>query len=304
MKERNKIAGALYGVAVGDAFGAPLEFMNKANIIEKYGRVTEMVGGGWLNLKPGEVTDDTQMTLCVAEGIVKNPDNPIPEIGKLFVEWYKSNPKDIGETCKKSIENIVYNTDKKGADRFDWINAAHDTWISNRGQSAGNGALMRTIYLGLYYNDQKLAKLMAENISLMTHWDAKSKIACSLYTLMIFSLIRENNEEVAVNSLINILNGSEYTLSIKDNLNPSSYVFDSLNCALHCFTSTKNFEYAVIEAANLGGDADTIAAITGGLAGALYGYDSIPKRWIDTLSDDLKNKLDYLVEVAMENNDA
>ena len=69
-KQLDRIRGALYGVAVGDALGGPLEFMSDRQICDAYGRVTDMIGGGWLNLKPGEVTDDTQMTLCVARGIL------------------------------------------------------------------------------------------------------------------------------------------------------------------------------------------------------------------------------------------
>ena len=100
---RNRIAGALYGVAIGDALGAPLEFMSKEEISRKHGRVTEMIGGGWLNVVPGEITDDTQMTLAVAEGIIEGPDNPIQAIGKRFIEWARSGPKDIGGTCSMSI---------------------------------------------------------------------------------------------------------------------------------------------------------------------------------------------------------
>ena len=100
---KDKIAGTLYGVVTGDALGAPLEFMNKEEISRKHGRVTEMIGGGWLNVVPGEVTDDTQMTLAVAEGIREEPDNPIQAIGKRFIAWAKSGPKDIGGTCSMSI---------------------------------------------------------------------------------------------------------------------------------------------------------------------------------------------------------
>ena len=83
---QDRIRGALYGVAVGDALGAPLEFMTAEEILAKYGApVREMVGGGWLSVVPGEVTDDTQMTLAVAEGIAENPENPIPAIGRRFI---------------------------------------------------------------------------------------------------------------------------------------------------------------------------------------------------------------------------
>ena len=89
---KKRIAGALFGVAVGDALGGPVEFMDQDQIAVRYGRLTDMIGGGWLNLKPGEVTDDTQMTLCVAEGIVEAPSEPIQAIGRRFIKCSESGP--------------------------------------------------------------------------------------------------------------------------------------------------------------------------------------------------------------------
>lgn len=91
-KQLDRIRGALYGVAVGDALGGPLEFMSDWQICNTYGRVTDMIGGGWLNLKPGEVTDDTQMTLCVARGILDalegdNGLDLVASVGQQFIAW-------------------------------------------------------------------------------------------------------------------------------------------------------------------------------------------------------------------------
>lgn len=105
-KIQDRIRGALYGVAIGDAMGGPLEFLDANEIKMRYGQVREMIGGGWLNLKPGEVTDDTQMTLCVAEGILENPSDPVQTIGRRFIEWYDSKPKDIGNTCALAIRKV------------------------------------------------------------------------------------------------------------------------------------------------------------------------------------------------------
>ena len=107
-KQLDRIRGALYGVAVGDALGGPLEFMSDWQICNTYGRVTDMIGGGWLNLKPGEVTDDTQMTLCVARGILDalegdNGLDLVASVGQQFIAWADSKPKDIGGACSHSI---------------------------------------------------------------------------------------------------------------------------------------------------------------------------------------------------------
>ena len=298
---RDRIAGALYGVATGDALGAPLEFMSKEEISRKHGRVTEMIGGGWLNVVPGEVTDDTQMTLAVAEGIIEDPGNPIQAIGKRFIAWAKSGPKDIGGTCSMSIRWAAFLGQNDAPDEAKWFEASKYTSKANGGRSAGNGALMRTVYPGLYYTDTTVAIETAGAISQMTHWDKKSTEACNLYTEMIHLIIESVNKEQALQIIRDVLQGSEYRLETRKKLIPTGYVVDSFNCALHSIAATGTFEEAIIEAANLGGDADTIAAITGGLAGAIYGYNEIPERWIQTLDPKIREQLDRLVDAAVKN---
>jgi ADP-ribosyl-[dinitrogen reductase] hydrolase len=165
----DRIRGALYGVACGDALGAPLEFLNAESIWQQHGYVREMIGGGWLNVKPGEVTDDTQMTVAVARGIVEQPHDPIPAIGRHFVEWYASRPKDVGATCSSAISKAVSSaSDKEAPTAGDWIDAALWTDQIMGGKSAGNGSLMRTAYIGLYCVDENDAYNIAGAISKMT----------------------------------------------------------------------------------------------------------------------------------------
>ncbi len=307
---KNRIAGALYGVAIGDALGAPLEFMSADRIKEQHGQVTDMIGGGWLNVEPGEITDDTQMTLAVAEGIVEKPGYPFPAIGRRFVKWMKSGPKDIGGTCGSSIARIASRSHQGATSKDEWHRAARDTAKANRGRSGGNGALMRTVYPGLYYTNKETAARMAVDIGRMTHWDEKSTEACFLYTTMIHLITEAVINEDLSKPLAEMLAGSEYDLvellsEDEDSaLNPTGYVVDSFKCALSCFYTTRTFEDAVIKAANLGGDADTIAAITGGLAGAIYGYNSIPERWVDALAPAIRTQLDRLADSAVKNREA
>lgn len=310
---KNRIAGALYGVAIGDALGAPLEFMSADRIKEKHGRVTEMIGGGWLNVKPGETTDDTAMTLAVAEGILENPDDPIAAVGERFIKWAQSGPKDIGATCSQSIHQAAVagrtsHTDRPSDEQ--WFAASEDTAKANGNRSGGNGALMRTVYPGLYYSGRLMAVETAGAIAQMTHCDENSTEACNLYTDMIH-LITEavnNVQEDRISRLLTeTLAETKYDLVellIEDDEhtgNPTGYVVDSFRCALISIYTTRTFEDAIVKAANLGGDADTIAAITGGLAGAIYGYDEIPTRWIETLSEDDRSRLDALAEAAAKN---
>jgi ADP-ribosyl-[dinitrogen reductase] hydrolase len=298
---RDRVAGALYGVAIGDALGAPLEFMDQGEIVRKHGRVTEMIGGGWLNVEPGEITDDTQMTLAVAQGIVEDPDSPIKGIGARFIEWAKSGPKDIGTTCSMSIRGAATRSRQEGPGEEIWFEASKYTCEINGGRSGGNGALMRAVYPGLYYEGLLMAVETAGAIAQMTHWDQKSTEACNLYTEMIHLITEAVNDEEAWLLAKKVLKGTQYKLEPRKGTGPTGYVVDSFKCALHSLAVTKTFEGAIVEAANLGGDADTIAAITGGLAGALYGYDNIPQRWTQALAPDTRAQLDRLVDAAVTN---
>lgn len=306
MKNATSIYGTLYGVAVGDALGAPLEFMDQEQIKAEHGSVTGMIGGGWLNVEPGEITDDTQMTIAVAEGILENPHKPIEAIGKRFIKWYESRPKDIGGTCRGSIVRAINNAESSGREYpsvEDWESAAICTHKSMGGRSAGNGSLMRTAYVGAYYSKNVDIFGHASFISGMTHYDQEAGMACVAYSFLIDALIKNPERK----TLIEALEGAKQFIPYYDyekltssgfKPKPTGYVVDSFEVALHCILTTDLFKAAVIKAVNLGGDADTIGAITGGIAGALYGYSAIPRDWKESLSWDVRKKLDDLSEAA------
>lgn len=286
---QDRIRGALYGVAVGDALGAPLEFMTAEEILAKYGAtVREMVGGGWLSVVPGEVTDDTQMTLAVADGIAENPENPIPAIGKRFIAWHDSRPKDIGNTCRMAIQTakllIASNVDETEA----WRRAGEGVAARSNGQNAGNGALMRTVYPALYYpRDEAREKAIA--IGAMTHRNESSDKYCSLYVELITDALDDPEDSMQTVRQI--------AADMKE-LPPTGWVVGSFACAVKAIAQTKSFEGAIVQAVNLGGDADTIGAIAGGLAGAIYGFSAIPGRWKSRLADDVCTDLDRFAEMA------
>lgn len=282
----NRYEGALLGVAIGDALGAPLEFMRAEEIKKAYGTVRDMQGGGWLNVIPGEVTDDTQMTIAVAEGIRANPDDPLGEIGKRFVEWYNTDPKDIGSTCRAVISKAA----KHPEDGAYWRHIASDLFDQTNGKTAGNGALMRTIYPALYY---KHPAKIAKSIGAMTHCHLDSDIAIHGYVTAISEIIEAPNdidvgwakERVEFRMMMN------RAMLMGKTPKPSGYVVESAVCAMDAIHNTNNFEDALIYAVNLGGDTDTIGAITGGLAGAIYGSKEIPLRWLNRLANARNNAL-------------
>jgi ADP-ribosyl-[dinitrogen reductase] hydrolase len=272
MDRYERMLGGLFGVACGDALGGTLEFMSKDEINRKYGYLKEIIGGGCWDLKPGEVTDDTMMTIAVAEGILDNPENPIEDIGKHFIEWYDSKPKDIG-----NIIRIALNEYKRSNDRMKAAYYAHQV---TGGRSAGNGSLMRCLPVALYYNDiDKMLEITASQ-SALTHYDQKATDACRFYNLLVYRYLNGKPKVPCIREYIEKYPEYKQIFQLsKDQLKPTGYVVDTLICVLWCFINTSSFEDAICEAGNLGGDADTIAAITGGIAGVYYGYDAIPDRW-------------------------
>lgn len=302
----NSIKGALYGVAVGDALGGPCEFMTREAIAQNYGRVSDMIGGGWLNLAPGEITDDTQMTLCVAEGIVEDPVDPIEAIGRRFIQWASSGPKDIGGACASSINNAKRLGGASPTAEM-WMCAGELTQARGGRPVEGNGALMRTVYPGLFYADHYRSETWASQIGRMTHTGHRSNEACILFTRMVNLLTTSESRPQDAQSVRDFLAEHcqavpEYAAAVKASIvTPASggYVVDSMRIAVGSIATTASFEEAVIEAVNLGGDADTNGAITGGLAGAWYGYDAIPEAWIAALAPDVRETLNRLADAAV-----
>ena len=286
-RNEDKVRGALYGVAIGDALGGPLEFMNAEQIKQKYGgRVTEMVGGGWLSLMPGETADDTAMTLAVCEGIMENSSAPIEPIGRRFIEWVNTAPKDIGMTCARSISTALANLAAGMPAEMAWKKAGINTAIENNDRSGGNGALMRTISTALAYEDEDDRANYTTRIAEMTHYDDLSSDICRYYADAVHHFIKDERDAgVRTLDMMSVYGFGSC-------VNPSGWVQDSMECAYLAFTTETDFENALITAVNLGGDADTIGAITGGLAGAYYGYDAIPQRWIEAIPADIRERLD------------
>ena len=291
---RDRARGAMYGVAVGDALGAPLEFMDAIEIKDVHGpeHVREMIGGGWLHLAPGETTDDTDMTLAVAEGLMALPSwsaigDAVREVGNRFIEWHHSRPKDVGVTCRTVIEWAEIGKKTKN-DYEAWMEASENYDRLSGHRSAGNGALMRTVPLGIAY---EIPGILACRIARMTHWDTKAADLVVDYTQAVADLVRTGDWS-AIASLDGYMK--------KEHLNPTGYSFDSMNCALEAIHRTEKFEEALVIAVNMGGDADTIGAITGGLAGAYYGFSQIPERWVNALPERIKKRLDAFVDWAVE----
>lgn len=294
----DKIKGGLFGLAVGDALGSTLEFLTKEeieNYHEKYGYHTEIVGGGFCRFEKGEVTDDTDMTLCVARGIIKNPFSPIEYIGEEFVKWMDTKPKDAGLTIRYSISKFF--------DTEDWEKAALQTHKILDGKSAGNGSLMRCLPIALVYSTKEKNKLFSKKQSKMTHYDDLASEACVIYNQIASDLLQGVTLKEAIK---NNVNGTryEYVMNRKPTDVPDGYVVNTLQWSLYVLLHTKTFEEAVQMAVNFGYDADTTGAVVGGLAGIYYGFEEIPKRYIEVLlkKEEIDELASQLFEVRNENN--
>lgn len=275
----DKVRGGLFGLAVGDALGATFEFMSREEILSRHGSKREMVGGGWLGLKPGEVTDDTEMTLCVARGIIANPQDPVEEIGRQFIAWYRTDPKDVGSTIRTALSAYT--------ETGDWEKARAITWERHGGKVAGNGCLMRTLPISFaYYQWPDLLGKFSREVAFLTHPDPLAAEACHFYNALAAWLLFGEAPWSAFKKARSLIQQEELarrldsvpSLAVQD-LRPTGYVVDTLEAALWCFLNGEDIIAAIESAVNLGDDADTVAAVCRGLAGTYWGWSSLPEKW-------------------------
>ena len=282
---RDRFLGCLLGLATGDALGAPVEFMARDAIQRIHGEVRDMEGGGWLELRPGQVTDDTEMMVCIADSLVMKKAFDPADVARRFVTWYRLGPRDIGHTTARAIQELASGTPWGQASR-----KAHDAL---KGRSASNGGLMRCAPLALlhYAGSDRLIEDTATSCCI-THYDARATYAGAALNLIIDGCLRgltvtqalkearatikPYQEEVA--NAIDLALGQPY-----DRPEVSGLAVDTLRAACRCFFHAATFEDALIMAVNLGGDTDTVGAVCGAMAGAYYGYSAVPERWLRVL---------------------
>lgn len=277
----NKVKGALYAFAIGDAMGATTEFMNRDQIRKTYGSVNDIIGGGWLHLKRGQVTDDTQMMICVYEGMRGRPTDKadpgyydtLDNICRKFREWADSNPPDIGNTCRAAIYS------SPNTNYFSWIEANEYRQQTHGVYDYGNGGVMRCLVPALMGN-----RVLTLDQAYITHTNEFTQQYTDMYRYYLKKALF-----------------TEKPLVERKLREPSGYVKNTVYNAVEWFRCSNDLPTAIISAVNDGGDADTIAALTGGLAGAYYGYTSIPERWIKHLDPEVCTKLDEITQYILEN---
>ena len=307
-----QIKSGILGHCVGDALGVPVEF--KSRDVRRKKPVTDMQGFGSHQLPEGTWSDDTSMTLCLIDSLTSN-NLDYADIMKKFHSWaydgyYTPYGKmfGIGQVVLKAMFRY-----ERGSEPLECG--------GNSERDNGNGSLMRILPIVFYlkseygesFSENRDAYSIIHNISSLTHAHAYSKIACGMYISIAGELMKGQNINDSI--LIGIDNSLKYyrssyefseflipfnrvidqnfsSLSL-DEIRSTGYVVDSLESALWCLLNTDDYSSCVLRAVNLGGDTDTIAAIAGGLAGITYGFDDIPKDWINKIV-----KLEYIYNLC------
>jgi ADP-ribosyl-[dinitrogen reductase] hydrolase len=278
MTNPGRFRGALLGLAIGDAIGTTLEFTRPGS----FKPITDMVGGGPFRLQPGQWTDDTSMALCLASSLVERGAFDPKDQMKRYCRWHEEGYLsctgrcfDIGVTTRAALDRY-----RSTGDPF-----AGPT-LPN---TAGNGCIMRLAPVPMFFaSDPEAARHYAAESSRTTHGAAECIDACRLFAGILVRALNGNPKDDVLLGDAGSFQGSpklgaiargEYRTKAESAIRGSGYVVESLEAALWCFSKTKNFEAAVLGAANLGGDADTTAAVCGQVAGAFYGESGIPERW-------------------------
>jgi len=276
---RERAYATLLGSALGDALGATVEFCTQTEIRAQYGVLRKIVGGGWLKLKPGEVTDDTQMSLCIARSLVAVGWSP-PDIAERFAAWFKGWPVDVGNTCRRGIARYINHGTLAGP--------------FNEGD-AGNGAAMRVAPVALAtLADGRLLGRWAVEQGHITHNHPLSDAACVLVGRLIHLGCTGQPRERLQNTVEDtVAQFPTFRFSPYRGL-ATAYVVDTLQTVLHYFLSTNSFEECLVAIVNQGGDADTTGAIAGAIAGAFYGPAQLPDLWVRRLAPSLVSEIQGL----------
>ena len=309
MRDRDRCRGALLGLAIGDALGAAVEFEPPGSFAE----VTGYRSGGPYGLKAGEWTDDTSMALALADSISKVGWN-LNDQADRYVEWWKTGKYsvigrcfDIGITTRIGLANYI--TTKDALQSGDPSES-----------SSGNGSIMRLAPVPIHFADQypdqiEVISRVAEESSMATHASEQCLSACRYLSTVLAALIygedrqavlspnwkalRQLNQIKPLHPLIQEIAQGSFRRKQPPTIKGSGWVVQSLEASLWAFHDAQSFSEAVLNAVNLGDDADTTGAICGQLAGAYWGESKIPAilrselRRVDLLEAALTGLLDH-----------
>ncbi|MFT3682494.1 MAG: ADP-ribosylglycohydrolase family protein [Ferruginibacter sp.] len=304
----NKIKGALFGLAVGDALGVPVEFKSREDL--KRFPVKGMTGYGSWNQPPGTWSDDSSLAFCLAESLVNGYD--LNDISRNFIKWFQQGywgahhkVFDVGGATRFAIGRLITGTSPLVSGGL-------------MEEDNGNGSLMRIIPLLFHIKDLPIEERYKKikEVSSVTHAHFRSVFACFICLEMALLILNgksageayiEMQQQVNAFAVKNDFSKNELQLFsriLKSNIqqlpekdiHSGGYVLHTLEASVWCLLNTDNYADAVLKAVNLGADTDTTGCVTGGIAGLLYGYDELLRVWIEDLArkddiDDLATRL-------------
>jgi len=306
MGERHLYKDVLFGLAIADALGVPVEFKSRATI--RLNPVTDMIGYGTYNLPPGTFSDDSSLTFCLAEALTH--EFSVDTIAEKFIAWYRKqywtadgHVFDVGIATREAIHRLENGCPPELAGGIEETDN-------------GNGSLMRIMPLLFYIRDMDIEERfdLVKKVSSITHGHVRSVIACFYYLefargilqgidpLLVYRNLQTTIPDFLNSQSINqteirvydrLLNINIQELS-EDQIFSSGYVLHTLEAAIWCLLTTRSYKEAVLKAINLGEDTDTTGAVTGALAGLLYGYQQIPDQWLAVLKR--KNDIEDLAD--------
>ena len=272
----DRAVGALLGLATGDAIGTALEFKSR----DSYRPLTDMVGGGPFGLQPGQWTDDTAMALAMADSLIEHDGLDEVDLMRRFVRWHEQGEYSCTGTCFD-----IGITTRQALDR--WKRTNNAVAGSTDPKSAGNGSLMRLAPVAIrFWRDRDRLRDAAARQSRTTHAAPEAVDACVTYAGLLADaiegrprseILRDRSDHFA--GAIGPIMAGSWRGKRREAIHASGYVAHSLEASLWSVGRTGSFEDAVLLAVNLGEDADTTGAITGQLAGAIYGASRIPMHW-------------------------
>ena len=265
----DRALAAFLGFAIGDALGATVEFMTKGEIAARHGVHRHIVGGGWLRLAPGRVTDDTEMALLLGRSLVRKGELDVVDVCEEFAAWLKAGPIDVGNTCRRGILRYITQGSAQGS-FFEG--------------DAGNGAAMRILPVALAtvgHPDQAESWSVAQ--CHITHNHPLSDDASLALVRLLHALLSSSGKGAARQTADALIDRHRIFRFEPYRGECSAYIVDTMQTVLHFYFSTDTFADCAIQTVNQGGDADTTGALAAMLAGATYGLAAIPSVWLSAL---------------------
>lgn len=290
--------GVMYGAACGDALGAPFEFWPAAWIAS---RRPFLLGDP--RYMDGACTDDTGMSLALARGLLKGGPRGLEDhVGQEFIWWLDGDPRGVGFACATAISNARRRLSRpgfpggNGAAKRAWSRAAKTAEMLAGYSTDGNGALMRCAFCGLFAKSMNQARDLSVRQAAMTHTGAAQREACAWYATTIWSLSRSRDPWRAWSrrkkQLFSGFEPDEYPA------NPDGTAVSTMRAVVYVVDRFYGSparagvcRSPLISAVSLGGDTDTVACLVGGLLGAIYGVDGVPKSWRRALNRDVREEI-------------